>query len=148
MIGKLTDVPPTSAMSPDQLLWSSTGSTDTAMALALRFSNSPLRSAVRPSSVVHTGVKSAGWLKSTAHLPDFQSWKPMLPSVVSAVKSGASSPSRIPMLLRPSVLPYVLWKHRAYSPSADGRASQPVPGEEHRSRLAPAMVEARRVVRI
>jgi hypothetical protein len=46
-----------------------------------------------PVSVVHTGVKSAGWLNSTAQEPSFQSWKVRVPSVVSAVKFGASSPS-------------------------------------------------------
>ena len=48
-------------------------STDTAIALMLRLSNSPLSAAVRPSSVVHTGVKSAGWLNSTAQESPFQS---------------------------------------------------------------------------
>src|SRR5207302_8975348 len=72
-------------------------STEMAIALVLRLSNSSFSAAVRPSSVVQTGVKSAGWLNSTAHLPDFQSWKSTVPSVVSALKSGASSPSRIPM---------------------------------------------------
>src|SRR6056300_1346739 len=64
-----------------------------AIALTLRFANSLSSAAVRPSSVVHTGVKSAGWLKKTAHAPFFQSWNDISPSVVSAWKSGAVSPS-------------------------------------------------------
>lgn len=68
------------------------GSMDRAMALVLRLANSLCSAAVRPSSVVHTGVKSAGWLKNTAHEPFFQSWNEISPSVVMAVKSGASSP--------------------------------------------------------
>ena len=68
------------------------GSTDSAIALVLRLANSLCSAEVRPSSVVHTGVKSAGWLKKTAHDPFFQSWNEISPSVVSAVKSGAVSP--------------------------------------------------------
>ena len=45
-----------------------------------------------PSSVVQTGVKSLGWENSTAELLPIQSWKRILPSVVSASKSGAVSP--------------------------------------------------------
>lgn len=62
-----------------------------------RRSNSLFSDAVRPSSVVQTGVKSAGWLNSTAQLPSFHSWKRSVPAVVSAVKSGAMSPRRIVM---------------------------------------------------
>src|SRR6478609_10617363 len=95
MIGKLRSVPPTSLMSPAQPLCDSSGSTDTAIAFTLRLSNSALSADVRPSSVVQTGVKSAGWLKNTAQAPFFHSWKLIVPSVVSAVKSGATSPSRM-----------------------------------------------------
>ena len=42
------------------------------MILQLRFSNSDLSEAARPSSVVQTGVKSLGWLKSTAQEFPFQ----------------------------------------------------------------------------
>lgn len=94
MIGKSTSTPPTSAMSGTHRWWSSTESTETAMGFALRWANSPDRAAVRPSSVVHTGVKSAGWLKRTAHAPFFHSWNEMGPWVLSAVKSGAVSPRR------------------------------------------------------
>src|SRR5688572_9667514 len=45
-----------------------------------------------PSSVVHTGVKSFGCENRTAHESPIQSWKLILPSVVSASKSGAVSP--------------------------------------------------------
>jgi anaerobic selenocysteine-containing dehydrogenase len=56
---------------------------------------------VRPSSVVHTGVKSAGWLKNTAHESFFHSWNEISPSVVIAVKSGAVSPRCSPMVCTP-----------------------------------------------
>ena len=82
-------------MSGIQRWWSSMESTDTAIGLALRAANSLDRAAVRPSSVVQTGVKSAGWLKRTAQEPCFQSWKEIRPAVVSAVKSGAVSPRRM-----------------------------------------------------
>jgi len=50
---------------------------------------------------VQTGVKSAGWLNRTAQLPFFHWWKSIVPAVVSAVKFGASSPSRMLMLVAP-----------------------------------------------
>ena len=81
-------------MSAFQAVWSSRASTETASTLVLRAAHSSLSWATRPSSVVHTGVKSAGWLNSTAQPSPFQSWKVSSPSVVWAVKSGASSPSR------------------------------------------------------
>ena len=40
---------------------------------------------------MQTGVKSLGCENSTAHLSPIQSWKRILPSVVSASKSGAVS---------------------------------------------------------
>ena len=66
-------------MSGIQRWWSSTESTETAIGLALRAANSPERAAVRPSSVVQTGVKSAGWLNRTAQEPSFHSWKDSRP---------------------------------------------------------------------
>ena len=69
MIGKSTGTPATSAMSGIHRWWSSIESTDTAIGLALRAANSPESAAVRPSSVVQTGVKSAGWLNRTAQEP-------------------------------------------------------------------------------
>ena len=41
---------------------------------------------------MHTGVKSRGCEKRTAHESPIQSWKLIGPSVVSASKSGAVSP--------------------------------------------------------
>src|SRR5690242_9888976 len=78
-------------MSPDHFLWLSTGSTERPMILTPRLSNSGLSRAIVPSSVVQTGVKSLGWENSTAQLLPIQSWKRILPSVVSASKSGAVS---------------------------------------------------------
>src|ERR671932_7206 len=63
------------------------------MIFTFRLSNSGLIFAMYPSSVVHTGVKSLGCENSTAHESPIQSWKRMRPSVVSASKSGAVSPS-------------------------------------------------------
>src|SRR5690606_39570773 len=60
-IGKFTRVFWVSLMSSIHWMWDSTGSTDRAMALTLRLANSSFSLAVKPSSVVHTGVKSAGW---------------------------------------------------------------------------------------
>src|SRR6516225_1616219 len=78
-------------MSPDHFLWLSIGSTDKPRILTPRLSNSGLRRAIVPSSVVHTGVKSFGCENSTVQLLPIQSWKRILPSVVSASKSGAIS---------------------------------------------------------
>src|SRR6476646_7525337 len=81
-------------MSFAHLEWLSTGSTLSPMILTLRLSNSGLSLAIYPSSVVHTGVKSFGCENSTAHESPIQSWNLMRPSVVSASKSGATSPIR------------------------------------------------------
>src|SRR6516164_8732823 len=78
-------------MSPDHFLWLSIGSTDKPRILTPRLSNSGLSRAIVPSSVVQTGVKSFGCENSTAQLLPIQSWKRILPSVVSASKSGAVS---------------------------------------------------------
>src|SRR5437899_10148499 len=64
------------------------------MILVLRLSNSGLMRAMYPSSVVQTGVKSLGCEKRTAHWLPIHWWKSMGPSVVWAVKLGASSPIR------------------------------------------------------
>ncbi len=50
-----------------------------------------------PSSVVQTGVKSFGCENRMAHPSPIHSWKLIFPSVVSAVKFGASSPMRSAM---------------------------------------------------
>src|SRR4051794_22026674 len=65
MIGRLTVVFWVSLMSLIHEWCDSTGSTLTAIGLTPRFWNSPASAAVLPSSVVHTGVKSAGWENST-----------------------------------------------------------------------------------
>ena len=74
-------------MSPAQPLWDSTESTDRPMSLALRLSNSGLALENAPSSVVQTGVKSLGWENRIPQLSPSHSWKLIVPSVVSAVKS-------------------------------------------------------------
>src|SRR5436305_13061393 len=80
-------------MSFDHFAWLSTGSTERPMILTFRLSNSGLILAMYPSSVVHTGVKSRGWEKSTPQESPSHSWNLIFPSVVSASKSGAVSPS-------------------------------------------------------
>lgn len=75
-------------------MWESTPSTERPMTFTPRSSKSGLSLATVPSSVVHTGVKSLGCEKRMAQSPCFQSWKLMVPCVVSVVKSGASSPMR------------------------------------------------------
>src|SRR5215203_4217809 len=81
-------------MSSAQRLCDSVASTLSPITLTPRFSKSGLQRATYPSSVVQTGVKSFGWENRTAQLSPIHSWKLMGPSVVSAVKSGAISPSR------------------------------------------------------
>src|SRR3984885_16298169 len=80
-----------SLMSTAHLLWLATGSTDRPMIFTLRLSNSGLRRAMVPSSVVQTGVKSFGCENSTTQELPIQSWNLILPSVVCASKSGAVS---------------------------------------------------------
>ncbi|MCY1384476.1 hypothetical protein D9M69_727350 [compost metagenome] len=67
MMGKLTVVFCVSLMSPIHSLCLVAGSTLSAMGLTPRLANSPDSAAVLPSSVVHTGVKSAGCEKNTIH---------------------------------------------------------------------------------
>src|SRR5690606_33973586 len=86
-------------MSSIHLRCESTGSTDSAMALTPRLANSSLSLAVKPSSVVHTGVKSAGWEKRMPQLSPSHSWKRMRPSLESCSKSGAMSPRRMLMIV-------------------------------------------------
>ena len=57
-----------------------------------RLANSSARRANSDSSVVQTGVKSAGCEKRMTHFPSCQSENLIDPCVVTAVKSGASSP--------------------------------------------------------
>ena len=56
----------------------STGLQESAMTLVFRFANSGMICVSKPSSVVHTGVKSAGWLqKQTQESPAHSSSKAM-----------------------------------------------------------------------
>src|SRR5882672_9464327 len=80
-------------MSFDHRLWLSTGSTLSPIIFVWRLSKSGLSFAMYPNSVVHTGVKSFGWENRTPHDDPSHSWKRIRPSVVSASKSGARSPS-------------------------------------------------------
>src|SRR5215831_4574970 len=77
-------------MSLDHFSWSGTESTLIPMILQLRLSNSGFSPAMYPSSVVHTGVKFFGCENRMAQPLPIQSWKLILPWVVSAVKFGAS----------------------------------------------------------
>ncbi len=70
---------------PDKKVKLITPSTLRPTILQLRLSNSDLSPAIYPSSVVQTGVKSFGWVNRAAHPSPIQSWKRMVPSVVSAV---------------------------------------------------------------
>src|SRR5215212_721256 len=83
--------------------WLPTGSTLSPMILQLRLENSGSRPAIYPSSVVQTGVKSFGCENRTAQPSPIQSWKLMVPCVVSAVKSGLVSLRRRDMFLSPSM---------------------------------------------
>src|SRR2546422_920623 len=65
-----------------------------ASTLTLRFLNSFVILAIAPSSVVQTGVKSFGCENRMPQPVPSHSWKLTVPSVVCAVKFGASSPSR------------------------------------------------------
>src|ERR1700733_12912330 len=82
----------------------SSGSTLTAMTFTFRLANSFLSLATAPSSVVQTGVKSAGCEKRTPQLSPSHWWKSTLPSVVCAVKLGAVSPSLVLISLLSLVL--------------------------------------------
>src|SRR5579871_5549582 len=92
-------------MSFCQREWSPTGSTLSPMILVLRFSNSGMSPAMYPSSVVHTGVKSFGCENRIAQPLPIQSWKLIVPWVVSAVKFGASSLMRNAMVQSPCRTP-------------------------------------------
>src|SRR5580765_1172488 len=78
-------------MSRDHETCFSTGSTLRPMTFALRLSNSGLRRATEPSSVVQTGVKSLGWENKTPQELPSHSWNLSGPSVVCASKSGATA---------------------------------------------------------
>src|SRR3954454_17692690 len=92
IIGKFGAAPWVSLMSSDHFACLSTGSTLSPISLTPRWSNSPFNFASAPSSVVQTGVKSFGCENKSAQLLPIQSWNLILPSVVSASKSGATAP--------------------------------------------------------
>src|SRR3984885_10124048 len=112
--------PVTSWMSLAHLAWFSTGSTLRPMTLAPRLANSRSSPATAPSSVVQTGVKSFGWEKRTAQLSPIHSWKWIVPCVVSAVKSGATS------LIRSDIfdLPSVSYAHFVFELRSPGESAE------------------------
>src|ERR1700742_2023935 len=79
-------------MSAAQPACFSTGSTDSARTFTPRLSNSGLILASAPSSVVQMGVKSFGCEKIAPQESPSHSWRLIVPSLDSAVKSGAVSP--------------------------------------------------------
>src|ERR1700693_5868674 len=78
-------------MSAAHVAWLLTGSTLNPIILVLRLANSGCSPAMYPSSVVQTGVKSLGCENRIAQPSPIHSWKLIVPCVVSAVKSGATS---------------------------------------------------------
>src|ERR1700761_5922729 len=93
-IGKPTLAACVSLMSLIHSLCDSALSPDNAIVFTLRLSNSLASLAVRPSSVVQTGVKSAGCENRTPQLSPSHSWNLMRPMLDSCSKSGAISPRR------------------------------------------------------
>src|SRR6266702_1624284 len=93
-IGKPTLAACVSLMSLIHSLCDSLLSTDNAIVFTLRLSNSLANFAVRPSSVVQTGVKLAGCENRTPQLSPSHSWNLMRPMLDSCSKSGATSPRR------------------------------------------------------
>ena len=76
-----------------QAMCDDTPSIDRPMSCVLSAANSPSRFAKPTISVLHTGVKSAGWLNSTTHLPaSVRELSCSGPSVEICSKSGASLP--------------------------------------------------------
>src|SRR5262245_3705232 len=99
MMGKFIEHDCVSLMSLIHFLCDSNGSTLTAMTFTFLRANSFLILATAPSSVVQTGVKSAGCENRTPQPPASHWWKLTSPSVVCAVKSGAISPNRSAIML-------------------------------------------------
>ena len=85
-------------MSSAHFPWFSVESTGRPMLLTRARSNSGLIRATSPSSMVQIGVESFGCEKENAHELPIRSWKRISPSVVSASKSGAVSPSCSPIV--------------------------------------------------
>src|SRR5215212_3831414 len=125
--------------------WLPTGSTLSPMILQLRLENSGSRPAIYPSSVVQTGVKSFGCENRTAQPSPIQSWKLMVPCVVSAVKSGVvslirSDIVRLPtrwVLVRPCSRrrPALHYAHRGRATTTDAKLYPPL--SKVRGRLRP-----------
>src|SRR5271154_6087794 len=123
-------------MSSDHFAWRSTGSNERPISLTPRLSNSGFSLASAPSSVVQTGVKSFGCENNSAQLLPIQLWKWILPSVVSASKSGATAP-----ICRAMVLPHIF--EVAYEfvvPSLQGR-SNPSERQPKKETSSPASSE-------
>ena len=68
-------------------------SQESAISLIFLFLNSCSSSTTLAISVVQTGVKSPGWVKSIPHELPSHLWKAMGPIVVSAQKSGNTTPN-------------------------------------------------------
>src|SRR6266568_7381151 len=114
-------------MSSDHFECLSTGSTESPISLTPRLSNSGFNLASAPSSVVQTGVKSFGCENNRAQLLPIQSWNLILPSVVSASKSGATAP-----IWRAILRPHVIQVTGEFGfCSIEGRAalSEPAPAK-------------------
>merc|ERR1711907_926573 len=94
MIGYSTLAPCVSLMSPIHRRWESASSTLSAATLQLRAANSPDRLLKRPSSVVHTGVKSAGCEQRHSHEPSLYSYRSNGPKLDSPCTLGIASPIR------------------------------------------------------
>ena len=75
-------------------MWENTWSMERPISLAPTFSNSSFFLANPTNSVVQTGVKSAGWLNSTIHLPATSLGRFIMPWVVLTTMSGNLSPIR------------------------------------------------------
>jgi hypothetical protein len=69
MTGKGTSIPDISSRSRSQARWAWTESIERPISCASRSAKSPSFFANARNSVEQTGVKSAGWLNSTTHLP-------------------------------------------------------------------------------
>jgi hypothetical protein len=90
MTGKSMAIPDISSRSFTQARWAWMESMERPMSWTPSSSNAFFLRAKARNSVEQTGVKSAGWLKSTTHLP-LKSESRISPRVVLAVKSGAGS---------------------------------------------------------
>src|SRR5471030_2059486 len=95
MMGKPTTVCWVASMSLIQLACDSAGSTDSAIALTLRLSNSGLSLAVWLKAVVQSVVKSAGFENSATHESPADSWKWMVPMKESWERFGLVAPCRM-----------------------------------------------------